>query len=73
MENQNKIEKTSKNLEKAGQNMAEVVLAVMDKLAGKESDLKLSFEDLTLDMGMFKARLNGAIVLDIVYAKEATT
>ena len=53
--------------------MAEVVLAVMDKLAGKESDLKLSFEDLTLDMGMFKARLNGAIVLDIVYAKEATT
>jgi hypothetical protein len=24
-------------------------------------------------MGMFKARLNGAVVLDIVYAKEATT
>jgi hypothetical protein len=51
--------------------MAETVLAIMDKLAGKEYDLKLSFEDLTLDMGMFKAKLNGAIVLDIVYAKEA--
>ena len=61
----------SKPFEKEAQNMAETVLAVMDKLAGKESDLKLSFEDLTLDMGMFKARLNGAIVLDIVYAKEA--
>jgi hypothetical protein len=73
MEKQDKIETVSKNLEKAGHNMAEMVLAVMDKLAGKESDLKLSFEDLTLDMGMFKARLNGAIVLDIVYAKEATT
>ena len=53
--------------------MANTLLAVMDKLAGKESDLKLSFEDLTLDVGMMKARLNGAIVLDIVYAKEAET
>ena len=52
--------------------MAEMVLAVMDKLAGKESDLKLRFEDLPLDVGMFKAKLNGAIVLDVVYAKEAT-
>jgi hypothetical protein len=60
-------------LEKTTQNLAETFLAIMDKLAGKESDLKLSFEDLTLDMGMFKARLNGAVVLDIVYAKEATT
>jgi molecular chaperone GrpE (heat shock protein) len=60
-------------LEKTTQNLAETLLAIMDKLAGKESDLKLSFEDLTLDMGMFKARLNGAVVLDIVYAKEATT
>ncbi len=51
--------------------MAETMLTIIDKLAGKESDLKLSFEDLTLDMGMFKAKLNGAIVLDIVYAKDA--
>ncbi|NLF89230.1 hypothetical protein GX563_10475 [Candidatus Bathyarchaeota archaeon] len=71
MENQGKIEKASK-LEKTGHEMAEMVLAVMDKLAGKESDLKLRFEDLTLDVGMFKAKLNGAIVLDVVYAKEAT-
>ena len=61
----------AKPLEKAAHGMAETVLAIMDKLAGKESDLKLSFEDLTLDLGMFKAKLNGAIVLDIVYAKEA--
>ncbi len=64
--------KIEKNLEKATHGMAEMMLEVMDRLAGKESDLKLSFEDLTLDMGMFKAKLNGAIVLDIVYAKEAT-
>lgn len=51
--------------------MAATVIAVMDKLAGKESDIKLSFEDLTLDLGRFKAKLNGSVVLDIVYAKEA--
>ena len=66
-----KIEKHSKSMEKAAQNMADTVIAVMDRLAGKESDIKLSFEDLTLDLGMLKARINGAIVLDIVYAKEA--
>jgi hypothetical protein len=68
-----KIETASKTLETAGHNLAETILAVMDKLAGKESDMKLSFEDLTLDMGAFKAKLNGAIVLDIIYAKEAKT
>ncbi|MCW4023415.1 MAG: hypothetical protein NWF01_00055 [Candidatus Bathyarchaeota archaeon] len=62
---------TSKNLEKTAQDISDTILAVLDKLAGKQSDLKLSFEDLTLDMGPMKARLNGAIVLDIVYAKEA--
>ncbi len=63
--------KTEKSLENAAHGMADTVLAVIDKLAGKESDIKLSFEDLTLDMGMFKAKINGSIVLDIVYSKEA--
>jgi len=62
--------KTENTLEKSAQQMAETVIAVMDKLAGKESDIKLSFEDLTLDLGRFKAKLNGSVVLDIVYAKE---
>ena len=73
LETERKMENHSKSMEKAAQNMAETVIAIMDRLAGKESDLKLSFEDLTLDMGMFKAKLNGAIVLDVVYAKEAKT
>jgi hypothetical protein len=58
-------------LESAAHGMAETMLAVIDKLAGKESDVKLSFEDLTLDAGMVKITLNGAVVLDIVYSKEA--
>lgn len=67
-----KMETPSSRLEKTGHEMADTVLAIMDKLAGKESDIKLKFEDLTLDMGMFKAKLNGAVVLDIIYSKEST-
>jgi len=66
-------EKTAHGMEKTAENMANTLLAIMDRLAGKESDLKLTFEDLTLDVGMMKARLNGAITLDIVYAKELQT
>lgn len=51
--------------------MGDTVIAVLDKLAGKKSDIKLSFEDLTFDLGMMKARVNGAVVLDVVYASEA--
>jgi hypothetical protein len=40
------------------------------EVAGKGSDIKLSFQDLTLDTGMFKAKLNGSIVLDVLYVAE---
>jgi hypothetical protein len=66
-------EKAAHGMEKTVETMADTVLAVMDKLAGKESDVKLSFEDLTLDLGMMKAKLNGAVVLDIIYSKDAET
>jgi hypothetical protein len=71
--NSNIAEKTAHGMEKTAETMANTLLAIIDKLAGKESDLKLTFEDLTLDFGMMKAKLNGAIILDIVYAKEAET
>ena len=71
--NINIAEKTAHGMEKTAETMANTLLAIIDKLAGKESDLKLSFEDLTLDCGLMKAKLNGAIILDIVYSKEAET
>lgn len=58
-------------LEKASENLSSVLLNVMEKLAGTESDIKLSFEDLTLEAGMIKAKLNGAVVLSVIYASEA--
>jgi hypothetical protein len=55
---------------KPSEDMGDTLLKLIDKLAGKGSDIKLSFQDLTLDMGMIKAKLNGSIVLDILYVAE---
>jgi hypothetical protein len=78
MENRNQnishaAEKATESMQKTAETIGNTLIAVLDRLAGKESDLKLSFEDLTLDTGLFKARMNGAIVLDVVMAKEAKT
>jgi hypothetical protein len=55
---------------KVPEDMGDTLLKLIDKLAGKESDIKLSFQDLTLDLGMVKAKINGSIVLDILYVTE---
>jgi hypothetical protein len=55
---------------KPSEDMSETLLKLIDKLAGKGSDIKLSFQDLTLDMGMIKAKINGSIILDILYVAE---
>ncbi len=50
--------------------IGETITKLIDKLAGKGSDIKLSFQDLTLEAGIFKAKLNGSIILDILYVSE---
>jgi hypothetical protein len=56
---------------KVPEDMGDTLLKLIDKLAGKGSDIKLSFQDLTIDMGMVKTKINGSIVLDILYVQEA--
>ena len=56
---------------KVPEDMGDTLLKLIDKLAGKGSDIKLSFQDLTLDLGIVKAKLNGSVVLDIVYPTES--
>ena len=56
---------------KTSEDMGDTMIKLIDKLAGKESDIKLSFQDLTLDVGMIKAKLNGSIVLDVIYVTDA--
>ena len=55
---------------KTSEDFGDTLLKLIDKLAGKESDIKLSFQDLTLEVGMVKAKLNGSIVLDVQYVLE---
>ncbi len=64
-------ESAAHGMEKAVSTVSEVMLTVMDKLAGTQSDLKLEFKDLTLETGPIKTKMNGAIVLSLIYAKEA--
>lgn len=58
------------DLEKAANDFGDILIQLIDKLAGKKSDIKLSFQDLTLDTGMVKVKLNGSIVLDVLYVTE---
>lgn len=57
-------------MEKTASDFGEILIKLIDKLAGKKSDIKLSFQDLTLDTGMVKVKLNGSIVLDVQYVAD---
>lgn len=59
-----------RDMEKTTNDFGEILIQLIDKLAGKKSDVKLSFQDLTLDTGMVKVKLNGSIVLDVLYVTE---
>ncbi len=50
--------------------IGETITKLIDKLAGKGSDIKLSFQDLTVEAGLFKAKINGSIILDVLYVSE---
>jgi len=50
--------------------MGETLAQLIDKLAGKGSNLELNFKDLTLEIGMLKLKLNGSVVLDVLYVAE---
>ncbi len=65
------MNKASESMQRTAETMGDTIIAVLDRLAGTKSDLRLSFEQLTFDTGVVKATVNGAIVLDVVMAKEA--
>lgn len=60
----------AKKMTKTSDDFGDTLLKLIDKLAGKESDIKLSFQDLTLEVGIVKAKLNGSIVLDVLYVQD---
>ena len=50
---------------------AKTFTEIMEKLAGKESDLELIFSNLALEIGGMKATLNGKVSFDIKYNVKA--
>jgi hypothetical protein len=64
------MDKGSQALQQIAETIGDTIVGVLDKLAGTKSDLKLTFEDLTLDAQFFKARVNSAVVLDVTLQKK---
>jgi len=52
------------------ENFSTTFMKLISKFAGKESDFKLTFHDLTLEAGALKTKLDGFAVLDLAIIKE---
>ena len=50
--------------------LAETISQIIDKLAGKGSDLVLTFQDLTIDFAGKPIKISGSVKIDLVYVKE---
>ena len=50
--------------------LGESIALLIEKLAGKGSNVELSFKDLTLEVAGLKTKLNGSVVLDILYVSK---
>ena len=57
-------------MQRTAQTMGDTIVDVLDKLAGTKSEIKLSFQDLTLDTGVIKAKMTGAVVLQTILAQD---
>jgi len=50
--------------------LGESIALLAEKLAGKGSNLELNFKDLTLEIAGLKTKINGTVVLDILYVSK---
>ncbi|RLE58460.1 MAG: hypothetical protein DRN53_08290 [Thermoprotei archaeon] len=51
--------------------IAEAISTIIEKLAGRGSDLVLTLEDLTLDIAGRAIKISGKIRLDVTYVRES--
>jgi hypothetical protein len=58
-------------MERTTQTVGDTIVSVLDKLAGTKSEIKLSFQDLTLDTGIIRAKMTGAVVFQTIVAQNA--
>jgi len=50
--------------------LAETLSVLIKELAGKGSDLVLTLENVTIDIGGKPIKINGKITLNVVYVRE---
>jgi endonuclease IV len=60
------VEKMAETIKELGESIALLV----EKLAGKGSNLELSFKGLTLEIAGLKTKINGSVVLDVLYVSK---
>ena len=60
------VKKMAETMKGLGESMA----LLIEKLAGKGSSVELSFKDLTLEIAGLKTKLNGSVMLDILYVSK---
>lgn len=58
------------NLEAVIKNLTASMGPLLEKLAGTNSEVTLSFQDLTLDTENIKAKISGSITLNAQYVKQ---
>ncbi len=64
------VERASASAETMAKQFGATIADVLDRLEGKQSSVKLSFENLTLETGYVNGSVNGAVVLTLNHAHE---
>ena len=58
------------NMAETMKGLGETLAQLIETLAGKGTNLQLTFKDLTFETAGIKTKLNGSITLDILYVSE---
>jgi hypothetical protein len=58
------------NMAETVKGLGETLAQLIETLAGKGTNLQLTFKDLTLETAGMKTTLNGSIQLDILYVSQ---
>ena len=67
------VQDLGESAQSALKGLADSFQPVLERLAGTNSNLRVSFDKLELDTGTVRARLSGQIVLDVAYANQSAS
>jgi hypothetical protein len=65
------MDRGSQAAQQTAETIGDTVVQVIDRLAGTQSDVRLTFDNLEFKAQGMNATLNGAVILDVTMAKKA--